>query len=340
MTDVVNEASPRRQLARDDRPSVGHRLGGILERYGLLLLLVVMVAIFALAPESGEAFRSAPNIRAILANQAVGFVVAIALLFPFTAGFFDFSVGATTAASSVVAATALSKFGLPLIGAVALAIGFGLLVGAAVGYLVAFLQMNAFIATLGMATLLGGVIFAYTEGLQITSGIPTELTDIGSKDWFGVPQIVVVAAIVAVVAWFVLTQTVTGRRLIAAGSNPRATTLLGLSLRRIQFGAFLTSGLFGGIAGVLLLARQGAATSDGGMSMLFPALTAVLLSTIVIHIGRASVPGTIIGILFIAVSVSGLTLIGAPAWVGPVFNGAALLLAVGFARLTRRPRAG
>ena len=322
------------------QPSRPRHRAGTAERYGLILLVLAMVVAFSTLPETGEAFRSLANIRALLANQAVGLTVAVALLFPMAAGYFDFSVGAVTAAASVVAATALSRFGLPLPLAVLAAVAGGLAIGLVLGVLVAVLDMNAFIATLGTATLIGGVIFAYTGGLQITSGIPAELTDLGSQHWLGVPRIVVVAVCIALLAWFLMSHTPFGRSLFAVGSNPRAAHLIGVDVARVRLLSFAIAGAVAGLAGVLLLARQGAATSDNGMSMLFPALTAVLLSTIVVDLGRPSVAGTVVGILFVAVSVSGLTLLGAPAWVGPVFNGSALLVAVGLTRLgalRRRP---
>jgi ribose transport system permease protein len=107
-------------------------------------------------------------------------------------------------------------------------------------------------------------------------------------------------------------------------------------VRRVTVAAFAMSGLLCGVAGVLLLARQGSATSDNGMSMLFPALTAVLLSTVALDIGRPSVVGVVVGVLFVAVSVSGLTLAGAPVWISQVFNGAALLVAVAISSLGRK----
>ena len=328
-------AKPRK--ADSPLPASAHRrlsVASVAERYGLLVLVVVLVILFALLPASGEAFRSSANIRAVFANQGVGLVVALALLFPMSAGYFDFSVGAVTAASSVVAAAALSQFALPLPVAVVLAILFGTLVGLLIGVLVSVLKMNAFIATLGVATLLGGAIFAYTGGLQITSGIPAGLTNLGSKTLAGIPYIAVAAGAVALVVWYLMSQTPFGRRLFAIGANPHAAELTGTRVVRLRLLSFVAAGTIAGIAGVLLLARQGAATSDNGMLMLFPALTAVLLSTIVIDVGRPSVLGTVIGILFIAFSVSGLTLLGSPAWVSQVFNGAALLVAVGFARLS------
>ncbi|MGP4025542.1 ABC transporter permease [Actinomadura sp. 3N407] len=327
---VPPDDSARADTGRRSRPAVA-----LIERYGLLLMLVVMTAVFAALPQSGEAFRSSANVQALLANQAVGLAVALALLFPMAAGFLDFSVGAVSASACVVAATAMSRFGLPVPAAVALALLAGVLIGTTLGLLVSRFGMNPFIATLGMATLLGGAIFAYTDGLQITKGISPALTDLGSLMWFGVPRIVLAAAGVAVVVWFVMDQTPLGRHLFAVGSNANAARLVGVNVLRVQLASFVLSGLVASAAGILLLARQGSATSDNGMNMLFPALTAVFLSTIVIDLGRPSVLGTVIGVLFVAVSVSGLTLIGAPSWVSQVFNGAALLLAVGLASIGR-----
>ncbi|MEO3887274.1 ABC transporter permease [Nonomuraea sp. B5E05] len=342
----MTDASPHSAVLPDQAPASRgtpvaeagrvRSVSGVVERYGLLLLLVGMVVFFALLPSSGEAFRSAANITSVLASQAVGLTVALALLFPMAAGSFDFSVGAVTATSSVMAAASVSHFGLPLVVAILLAVASGVVAGAVLGLLVAKYGINPFIATLGMATLLGGAIFAYTNGLQISKDIPETLTDLGSLSVFGIPRIVLAAALIAVAVWFVMRHTPLGRHLFAVGSNASAAHLVGLNVTRIKFLSFALSGLVSGVAGVLLLARQGAATSDNGMNMLFPALTAVFLSTIVIEVGRPSVLGTVIGVLFVAVSVSGLTLVGAPSWVSQVFNGAALLIAVGLAGVSRR----
>ncbi|MFB4317225.1 ABC transporter permease [Actinomadura sp. 21ATH] len=332
--------TPESNAEKEPKPGVRRPRAVVaaVERYGLVFMLVLMTMVFASLPESGEAFRSSANVQALLANQAVGLSVALALLFPMAAGYLDFSVGAVSATACVVAAAGMSRFGLPAPAAVVLALAAGVLVGAVLGLLVARFAMNPFIATLGMATLLGGAIFAYTDGMQITEGISGGLTDLGSLTWFGVPRIVVAAAGMAVVVWFVIGQTPLGRHLFAVGSNANAARLVGVDVTRVQFLSFVLSGLVAAAAGVLLLARQGAATSDNGMSLLFPALTAVFLSTIVIELGRPSVLGTVIGVLFVAVSVSGLTLVGAPAWVSQVFNGAALLVAVGLAGIGRSRR--
>jgi ribose transport system permease protein len=230
----------------------------------------------------------------------------------------------------------MATHGAPLVVGVAAGLGAGLVTGLLLGVMVAYGGMNSFIATLGMATLVGGGIFAYTDGLQITGDLPVALTDLGSRTALGVPSIVWLAAAIALVAWFLTRHTPLGVRLYAVGSNADAAKLVGIDVRRVTLGAFAMSGLLSGAAGVLLLARQGSATSENGMTMLFPALTAVLLSTVVLEVGRPSVLGVVVGVLFVAVSVSGLTLAGAPVWISQVFNGAALLLAVAIASFGRK----
>jgi ribose transport system permease protein len=310
-------------------------LAGGAERYGLVVLLLAIIALFSLLPSSGDAFRSSANLQSVLANQAVGLTVALALLLPLAAGHFDFSVGATTAGTCVVAAAVLTD-GAPLFVGVAASLGAGLVIGALLGVMVAYGGMNSFIATLGMATLIGGAIFAYTDGLQITGDLPVPLTDLGSRTMLGLPSIVWLASGIAIATWFLTAHTPLGRHLFAIGSNAEAAKLVGIEVRRVTVAAFAMSGLLAGAAGILLLARQGSATSENGMAMLFPALTAVLLSTVVLDVGRPSVVGVVVGVLFVAVSVSGLTLAGAPVWIGQVFNGLALLLAVAISSLGRK----
>ncbi|WP_198144243.1 ABC transporter permease [Parafrankia sp. EUN1f] len=133
-----------------------------------------------------------------------------------------------------------------------------------------------------------------------------------------------------------LAQTPYGRSLYAIGESPRAARLVGISVRAYPLLAFAGAGLVARAAGVVLAARAAGATADNGTTMLFPALAAVFLGATAIRPGRFNVFGTVFGVALVAVSVSGLTLAGAADWVNPVFNGAALAVAVGLSTLLRR----
>ncbi|MDF5753084.1 ABC transporter permease [Spongiactinospora sp. TRM90649] len=317
------------------RSAALRRLG---ERYGLVLLLGAVFVFFSVLPASSAAFPTPANLQAVLGNIAVVSVLGIAAIFPLVAGHFDFSVAATSLVSSITCAALLSDFRAPL----AVGVAGGLLAGLAVGLvnatLVAVLRLNAFIVTIGTATLLPGVVQWYTGGVGITRDIAQPLRDLGSGVWLGLPQVIWPVAAVIAACWFVLGRTAAGRRLQAVGGNPAAARLVGISVTRMSFLAFVISGGLAGIAGVLLTARNGGGLVNSGVDLLFPALAAVFLGGTAIDPGRYNVLGTVVGALFVAVSVSGLTLAGAADWVPDVFNGAALVVAVAISTLLARRR--
>jgi ribose transport system permease protein len=309
------------------------------ERLGLPILLALIIVFFSVFPASSRAFFSVANLTVVLANQSVIVLVAIALMFPLIAGHFDFSVGAMTVLAAVVCAGANVRLGLPLAVSILLAIVVGVTIGLVNGILVARFGLNSFVSTLGAATLIGGLVQWYTGG-QAIIGIDAALLQFGSRQWIGVPRVLFVVVVVAVAAWYLLGHTPFGRALYAIGSNARSADLVGLPRTRYTLFAFAMSGLLAGIAGVVLTARTGGANPDAGTYLIFPALAAVFLGATAIIPGRFNVIGTVIGVLFVAVSVSGLTLAGAQNWVDAVFNGAALIIAVFVSSILRRRRAG
>ncbi|MCQ1955747.1 ABC transporter permease [Arthrobacter sp. zg-Y826] len=336
---VPGPAGPESSRAGPQRSAGGRLLGAHLERFALPLLLVLIIAFFGVFPASSTVFLSGANVSVVLANQSVVTLVALALIFPLVAGHFDFSVGGIAVLSSVVTAASMAHFSLPLWLSCLFGVAVAAVVGAVNGLLVARFGMNAFVSTLGMATLLGGLIQWYTGGLAII-GVDPVFTKFGSSSWLGLPRVVFVVAVLAFLAWYLLTHTPFGRSLYAIGSNNRAAVLVGLPLRRYTQTAFCLSGTLAGLAGVILAARTGGANADNGTYLLFPALAAVFLGATAILPGRFNVVGTVFGVLFVAVSVSGLTLSGAANWVDQVFNGVALLVAVGLSSYLGRRRSG
>jgi ribose transport system permease protein len=311
-------------------------LSGTAERYALVVLLGAVSLFFCLLPASSATFPTAANLRVLAASQAVTMLLALGALIPLVAGHFDFSVGAVGATASVICAGLMQNDHAPLAAAIAAAVAAGVVLGLVNGIAVAVFKMNAFVSTLAVATILGGLIEWYTHGQTISNGISPALVQLGSGLWLGVPKPVYLVALAVVTVWYVLSHTPFGRSLYAIGENARAAQLVGIPAARYSALSFVISGLLASVAGVVLTARTAGAIDDGGTTMLFPALAAVFLGVTAIRPGRFNVWGTVFGVALVAVSVSGLTLAGAADWVGPVFNGAALALAVGLSSLLRR----
>lgn len=313
-------------------------LTGLLERHALLLLLLVVGTFFTFLPASSDSFLTQENVSVLLGNNATVALLALAVVLPLVCGYFDFSLGATAAASTVLTAGLMSFHDLPLGLAATAGIGVGVLVGAVNGLLVTRFGLNAFVTTLGMATLIGGLVQWYTGGQTILAGLDPRLAQFGSTTLLGVPQVVYVVAVVALLLWYLLAQTPFGRSLYAIGSNPRSAALVGIRVQRSVWTTFVLAGAIAGVVGVMALARAGSATADPGTTLLFPALAAAFLGATAVRPGFFNVVGTLIGVLFVSVSVSGLTLAGASTWVSPVFNGASLLVAVGLSHYLGRSR--
>ncbi len=329
---VAEDSTPRPVTRRRGR------FRGLAERHALLVLMVAVAAFFSLFPPSADRFPTSENLSVLMGNQATVALLALALILPLTCGYFDFSLGATAAASTVLTAGLMSFHDLPLGLAVSAGIGLGVAVGAVNGLLVTRWGLNSFVTTLGMATLLGGLVQWYTGGQTILAGLDPRLAQFGSEELFGIPQVVYVVAVVAVLLWYLLSHTPFGRGVYAIGSNPRSAALVGIRVQRSAWTTFVLAGGIAGLVGVMALARAGSASADNGTSLLFPALAAAFLGATSVRPGFFNVPGTIIGVLFVSVAVSGLTLSGASAWVSPVFNGASLLVAVGLSHYLGRSR--
>jgi ribose transport system permease protein len=299
----------------------------VLERYALVVLLGMLIAFFALLPSTADAFLTVANIRNVAANEVVIAIAALAALLPLIGGQFDVSVGAVLGMVSVAVAALITRAGAPLVLAVPIGVAMGAAVGAINGWVVAYLRTSSFVITLGTATLVGGLVSLYSKD-QVILGIPQSMVDFGTLNWLGVPRVVWLLAVVALAIAYLLRHTVYGRQLLSVGANPSSARLVGIRVPLVVMLSFVAAGALAGVAGVVELARTGSGNPQVGPGYTLSALAAAFLGSTTIRPGRFNVPGTIVGVFFVAVSVNGLTLAGAADWVDPVFNGAAVVLAV------------
>jgi ribose transport system permease protein len=308
------------------------------ERGAVPIGLVLVFVYFALFSHVAPLFRSKPSLLNILGNQSVTGLIALAMLPPLIAGYFDLSVAAIAGVANIAAASMIGQHGLSIAAVIPLTLVVALLVGSVNGFLVATLNLNAFVITLGTYTLLGGLIQLYTGGQIIEAGFSSTFGKWGSENVLGLPTPFWLLMIVAFVLWYLHMQVPGGRKLESIGSNEIAARLVGIRVRRTVFLSFLGSSLIAGIAGLLLTSRSGGGDPNAGPQYLFPAIAAVFIGATTIRPGFYNVWGTIIGVFFIAVAVAGLSLNGASTWVTPVFNGAALVLAVAVSTIIGRNR--
>jgi ribose transport system permease protein len=313
----------------------------MIERYALPVLFVAMLIFFSFWSKTSSTFPTSANIKNVLGNDAVSGILAIAIVIPLVCGVFDFSVGSVAGLSQVLCAGFMAHLGANVVVAVLGAIAIGALIGLSNGNTVARIGVNSLIVTLGVATICLGIVEWYTKGQSIITGVSPHLLSVGTGDWLGIPRTVYYLAVIALAVYYLLEHTPFGRYLHSIGSNPEAARLVGLPVKRYILLSFVLSGTLAGVAGVLLVARNGGASPQvGTVTDTLQALSAAYLGATAIKPGRFNIVGTLIAILFLSFTVTGLSLAGVANWINDVFNGAALFVAVLISTVIGRKRTG
>jgi ribose transport system permease protein len=218
--------------------------------------------------------------------------------------------------------------------AIALTLVGGGLVGVAQGLLITKARIDSIIATLGVSSLLTAVI-AWVSGSTQILNLPTKFESIGLDQLLGLTLPVWIMLGLAVIVWYVMERTPVGRRLYATGGNVEAARLAGVSTSRVLIGAMVACGILAAVAGLLASSQIDTGDPTIGPGYLLPTFSAAFLGSTQFRGGRFNVWGTVAAAYTLAVGVKGLQLAGAPVWLPALFNGAALLLAVGLARYER-----
>lgn len=303
------------------RPDLG------LGRFSGLYLLAIIALIFSVWVP--DVFLTHTTLTVITGGQAITLTLAFGVIVPLAAGVYDLSIAATMGVSTMGVLWGQAH-GYPVVATVIAGIVVGCIVGAINGLVVLF-GIDSFIATLGMSSVLSAAAYWVTNGQPLANGISTSFVAFSAKSWFGLSPLVYVALLLGIVLWLYMSLRPGGRYLYAVGGNIRAARLAGVNVNKVRFLSLLVSGTVGGLAGVMMASKVGYGDPSSAPSYLLPVLSAAFLGTTQVYPGKANVPGTVIAVAVLATGVTGLQLAGAPAYINDLFNGVALIAAVGLA---------
>jgi ribose transport system permease protein len=317
------------------RAELGNTAVHIFSVHALLIVTLLLIAVFAiLLPNT---FLTPLTGRAIVYDKSVVALLALAEMIVIASGNFDLSVGYGIGATYILVIVLQVHQQLPWELAVLGALLAGAAIGALNGFLVYYLKIDSFIATLGSGSVLYGFSQWYTNGAQIVgSHLPQAFQNINGAIIFGVPVPILYVLAVAALIWVAFEFLPVGRYLYALGSNPRAAELTGIPRGRYVIGAYIAAGLLVGFAGVLLGSELQVAQSNVGGDYLLPAFVGPLLGSTTIRPGRVNVWGTLVAVLVLAVGIAGIQQLGGSFFAEPLFNGITLLVAVGLAGYASR----
>src|SRR5690606_24551528 len=316
----------------------------IVIRYGFLLLLAGLIVFFSLATRG---FASPQAAVFILQSVSITGILALGVTATLVVGGFDLSIGSIATSAMMAAAYAMVVMEQNALVAVLICLAIGALVGLINGLIICYMRVPDLLATLGMMFLLIGLQRIPTEGRSIAAGmtLPDGSTAEGTfspaflalgRHRFDViipdlvPSSVVVLIVLAVVIWFFLEYTRFGRMMYAVGSNPRAAEFAGAPVKAYKIWAYVISGVFASIGGILLAARLGRGDIASGNNLLLDAVAAALIGFAVLGAAKPNAFGTAVGALFVGVLLQGLTMMNVPYYTQDFIKGAVLVIALVF----------
>jgi ribose transport system permease protein len=321
-------AAPVSEEALGDREARRVRTGfaGAPAQIGLLAIVIGFWIFFS---SQAPGFLSSFNLFNLGREVARDIVIGFAQMVVLATGGMNLAVGAIGVCAVMAAGTLMQTLALP----VPVAIAGALLLGAALGWLNGFAivrsGVNSFVITLASANLFSGAMLILTKAVPLNA-LPPGVGAFGRLKLGGlVSPLLVIAVLIGAVLFVLYRYSVLGRRILAAGANPRAAAMSGVPVGRVIIVSHALSGLLAAVAGMMVVARLGAAMpAVGGEEWLLPSFLGPVLGGTLLSGGAVSVVGTVLGAALVTTLRSGLLVLQIGNFWLQLFLGLILLLAV------------
>ncbi|MGN0772292.1 MAG: ABC transporter permease [Candidatus Ventricola sp.] len=302
-----------------------NKLKKALQSYGTIVALVAIIAIFSIL--SPKSFCTVNNFINITRQIALLVLISIGATMVMSINEFDLSVGSMASLGGVMAAL-MAVAGLPLPLCFLLPILISAVIGWINGWVVARFRVLSFITTLGMSTVLSGIIYWLTGGATVFQKIPKGFTWLGTYKIGSIPLLSVIMVVFVVIFWFIMRHTVLGRKMYAIGGNEEAAKVAGINVCLYKNIAFALCAVMACITGMLIASRVGSANTTAGDGYFLKSYAAVFIGCTVSRKGVPNVIGTLIGAAILGILANGLTMLQMPTYMQDIITGAIIIFAV------------
>lgn len=302
-------------------------------------LIIALFAIMLFFSTMNKNYFTDRNLINILTSASLTGLICVGEAMLLIGGYMDLSPGATAAFAGVAGAT-LMKAGFSAPVTILIVISVGVLIGCCNAFFITQLKINAFIATLGMQSIIRGFAFIISngEGVLITNSFFLKM---GTFRIFGsrfltFPTFLML--LVFIVFSIVLKKTRFGREIYIVGGNPTAARLSGISIKKTTYKLFIIMSVLASIGGMVLAARMNTGQPQACVGLEFDGITAAILGGIALSGGIGSIFGAFIGLFILQGFNNGLIMLNVQSFWQNVAKGVLLLLALSFDYLRSRKR--
>lgn len=295
------------------------------------VLPFLLVALFILFAVAEPRFVSSSNLLNVGRQSTYLVMITAGQMLTLLCGGFDLSVGFSVALTSIVSAMVMVSFADPTIGiimGILAGIACATLVGLANGITIAMFRVSPFVVTLGMMSVAHGMALIVSSGVPVFN-LPEQLNEVlGSGMVLGIPVPVIVALVIVLAIYVLLSRTRVGRYFYALGGNREAARLSGISVRKYTCLAYVLCGTLTGITGIMLTARVASGEPNLGAALPLESIAAAVIGGVSLRGGEGSIIGAVFGAILIVVIRNGMDLMNISSYLQMVVMGCLLIFAV------------
>jgi len=294
-------------------------------RYSTLSIMLLLILVFGIVrPGSFLGFH---NLLRILEQSSTTILLACGQFFAILLAGIDLSVGSVMALSGVVTARLMAGGSHPLIAILLGVIVLGAVLGSFNGLLINVTKLPPFIITLGTQLIFRGLTMI-VSGARAVTGLPLEFTTfVAGRSMYIIPNAFIIAFAVAAVLTFFSLKTKAGRNLYAIGGNSQAAWFAGINIKLHTMLAFILSGICAASAGMINIARLGAAEPNAGTGLETFAIAAVIIGGTSFFGGQGLIPKVLMGGVIIGVINNGLNMMGFSSFFQQIAMGSMIIIA-------------
>ncbi|MCJ7532448.1 MAG: ABC transporter permease [Anaerolineales bacterium] len=278
-----------------------------------IFILILIIAVTLRSPT----FLTADNFQDILLNISILAIVALAQTMVILTHGIDLSVSSMVGlVAMMVSFVVKQNQDISILLVVLLGMALGAVLGTFNGLIITYGKVPPIIATLGTLSIYRGLVFYYSQGTWINSfELPKSFKLLSKGTPLGLPNMVIIAILVAFIIYYFLNYTRTGRDIFAVGSNPDAAIFAGIRKERIIFLVYLLSGIASGLAAVLWASRFESAQTNTALGFELQTVAASVVGGVSISGGVGTVPGVLLGALLLGIIQNALTIVRiSPFW--------------------------
>ena len=291
---------------------------------GIVLILAVFTVFVTCVNKD---FIDPKNIVNILRASGFTMISVVGMSMVLIIGGLDLSIGSIYALSALVCAMAITDWGLPVPLGILVGLAVGLFCGVINGFLIVKTDMPPMIATLGMQYALRGAVSVLTKGVPIYP-LPDSFVELEPHKIFGIPIIVIIAILIAIVGHIALARTYFGRSIYALGGNQEAARISGINIRRTKMLVYMIMGVLVAFAGIMTASRLGSAEPSTGTGLEMKVICGAVIGGISISGGMGTMLGAALGAVFMEALTNSLTVMKISVYWQNVVFGIVMILSV------------